>query len=246
MASNEQRCTQDYATNAYGCSETPSGQCATLERTAELREHLPKLFQDLELTSLLDAGCGDWTWMSQVPLGSIQYIGADLVDDLLFKLQEYSSETVSFQKLDIVEDPPVQADMWLCRDILCFYPYADIQCCLERFVESNSRYIAITSIDRVEPNRDSLKGYWRPLNLMLPPFSFPPPEHSCPDGQQWFRKKHLMVFTREQIQDWLSTTPLTATVEVEQPSMVNDTQDKNAHLVSNIPLRMRSIRDHTG
>lgn len=246
MASNEQLCTTQYSTHSYGCSETPSGQCATLERTKELREHLPTLLQTLNITSILDAGCGDWTWMSQVPLESIQYIGAELVDDLLLVLQRYSSETVSFQKLDIVEDPPVEADLWLCRDVLCFYPYAEIKRCLQHFVESNSKYIAITSIDRLEPNQDGLKGYWRPLNLMLPPFSLPPPDHSCPDGEQWFRKKHLMVFNKEQIQEWLYTNTLTATVEAEQPSTIDDTQDKNAHLVSNIPLRMRSVRDHTG
>ncbi len=246
MASNEQRCTTEYTTNAYGCQETRSGQCATLERTQELCEHLPVLLETLGVTSILDAGCGDWTWMSQVSLGSIQYIGADLVDELLLFLQRYNSETVSFQKLDIIEDPPVQADLWMCRDILCLYPYADIQRCLERFVESQSKYIAMTSIERIEPNQDGLKGFWRPLNLMLPPFSLPPPDHSCSDGKQWFRQKTLMFFTREQIQEFLSTNPFTATAEVESQNTPDDIQDKNAHLVSNIPLRQRSIRDHTG
>ena len=245
MDTNEQFCTEHYHTNAYGCKETPSGPCATVKRTAELREHLPSLFQTLSITSIVDIGCGDWTWMSQVPLKSIQYVGIDLVDQLIADLQQYTSETVYFQKSDAIEGSPLHADLWLCRDILCFYPYEDIQRCLQGFVDSESKYIAITSIDRVEPNQDGLKGYWRPLNLTLPPFSLTA-EHSLPDGQQWFRKKTLQVFTREQIEAWLSTSPFTATVEVEQSSKVVDTQDRNAHLLSNIPLRMRTVRDHTG
>src|SRR5690606_21776324 len=64
-------------------SESLSGAGASLWETRELRQRLPLLLQDLGVTSLLDAGCGDFNWMQHVDLGIDAYIGVDLLADLV-------------------------------------------------------------------------------------------------------------------------------------------------------------------
>ena len=46
----------------------------TLMYTKNLREQLPNILPQFEIRIMLDAPCGDFHWMSQVPLNLDQYI----------------------------------------------------------------------------------------------------------------------------------------------------------------------------
>src|SRR4051794_3921234 len=45
-----------------------SGLGSTLEATHSIRNELPNLLRDISTQSLLDVGCGDFTWMKEVDL----------------------------------------------------------------------------------------------------------------------------------------------------------------------------------
>ena len=245
--SNEQVMTDLYTRNAWGSQESRSGSTSTFQRTEDIRRHLPDFFKRFEITSILDCGCGDWAWMSAVDLTNIDYLGVDIVDPLLDYLQtNFTKPNIRFQKMDVMEDPAETADLWFVRDLLPLYPTESYKLFFERFLESNSKYIAITTVDAEEPNDPGILGIWRKLNLFLAPFYLKHPLHTLPDGYQWRRQKNMFVFSREQIQTWLDTDPFKPIAAVPVSNTLHDTQDMNAYKLSNIPLRLRSLHDHRG
>jgi hypothetical protein len=100
----------------------------------------------------------------------------------------------------------------------------------------------LTSVESSHENQDALPGSFRWLDVKKPPYSLPDPAHCLPDGHQWRKKKFLYVYTRQQILEALALN--SATVEVAPPPQPLGNQGKNAHLVSNVPLRQMNIRDH--
>jgi hypothetical protein len=233
--------TRAYLKNSWGSKESRSGPSASLERTAALRTALPDLFRELEIQSVLDCGCGDWNWMRHVDLSGIQYIGCDIVQPLIQTLQEtFSAPTVNFQVLNLLQDPPDTADLWLARDLCSLFSTEDTWQFFQKFLESESKYLAITSVETEDPYQDTFTGAWTPRNLLAEPFSMPPPLHEVDDGEQWLLKKSLFVYDRQQILDWIKSKAAkfeltTPTREPEPP------KDRNAHLVNNIPLRMMNL-----
>ena len=228
--------TRAYLKNSWGSKESRSGPSASLERTAALRTALPELFRELEIQSVLDCGCGDWNWMRHVDLTGIQYIGCDIVPQLVQTLQEtFSAETVNFQVLNLLQDPPDTADLWLARDLCSLFSSEDTWQFFQKFLDSGSKYLAITSIETDDPYHDIFTGFWTPRNFLAEPFSMPPPLKELDDGEQWFLKKTLLVYAREQILDWLATKA--ANFELVKEQEPQKPKDRNAHLLNNIPLR---------
>lgn len=232
--------TEIYSTNAWGCQETVSGPSSSLERTQELRNGLPELFQELEIQSIVDCGCGDWNWMHAVNLTGIEYIGLEIVQPLVENLQkQFSSATVKFEKLNILQEPPETGDLWLARDLLCFFSTKEIKRFFEIFLDSKSKFLALSTVDTEQPFQSALSGYWKPLNLFREPFTMPEPVLEIPDGQQWFKTKKLVVFNRQQIYEWLLVRSSRLEAVVQKQGA--DKQDRNAHLVSNVSLRQASM-----
>lgn len=241
----EQLFTDIYNNNSWGSKETLSGPTSSLERTSELRISLLNLFTDLEVQSIIDIGCGDWNWMQYVDLSDISYLGVDIVRPLIDTLQKkYTKSNVNFQKMDVLVDPPETADLWLARDFCCFYTPKEIQQFFQKFLESQSKFLAVTSIETRTPFQETLLGSWKPLNLLAAPLELPEPMAEYNDGEQWFKKKQLVVYNRQQILEWFAFKGSKIAVETLKPQ--RDKRDKNAHLVSNIPLRDVKLHGHMG
>lgn len=240
--------TEIYEKNRWGSQETRSGPGSTIQRTEKLRSQLPGFFQELKIQSILDCGCGDWNWMRHVDLSGVEYIGVEIVEPLLNILQQtYTTETCKFQKLNCFKDPPEMADLWIARDLLNLVSISSIRLFFHRFLESKSPFLAVTSIETYTQYEDILEGSMRPLNLREPPLSLPEPLKILEDGQQWFKPKKLLVYTRQQIMDWfMETTFMVSNVEVAPPQDEFCILDRNAHLQSNVKLKSMSIYDHRG
>src|SRR5215475_11749496 len=72
-----------YLANLWGDPESVSGPGSGVARTAAFRDEIPRLLRDLRATSLLDAGCGDFNWLRLVDLPVEQYLGVDIVPELV-------------------------------------------------------------------------------------------------------------------------------------------------------------------
>jgi hypothetical protein len=77
--------TDIYRNNHWGSSESISGEGSMIEQTQTLIIELGKLFKEKRFSSILDIPCGDFNWMKKVDLENIDYIGADIVEDLIEK-----------------------------------------------------------------------------------------------------------------------------------------------------------------
>jgi len=235
--------THIYHTNAWGSKESVSGPTSTLSRTKELLEELPMMIKAIEPTFILDCGCGDFNWMKQIDLTGIQYLGVDIVTKIISTNQEnYTKENIHFQKMNLLTEPPETADIWIARDFCCLYGYTEIKLFLEKFLESKSSYLAITSIETDQENTDGVVGSWRPLNLSASPFVLPTPIFSMKDGKQWFRQKYLNVYTFKQIQDCRFLN--FSIPEVVPWSMNFDKENTKIQIPGNIPLSQRKLHDH--
>ena len=218
---------------------------SSLERTEELRQALPELFKVLEITSILDCGCGNFVWQNAVDWTEIQYLGVDIVKPLIEELlTQHTAENINFLYRNCLTDTEETTDLWIARDLLPTLSFAQGRQFLKRYLESQSPYLAVTSVESSHENQDALPGSFRWLDIKKSPYSLPEPEYCLPDGEQWRKKKFLYVYTRQQILEALALN--SATVEVAPPPQPLGNQGKNAHLVSNVPLRQMSIRDHMG
>jgi hypothetical protein len=184
-----------YRHNLWGSEETRSGLGSSLEETRVLRERLTALFDVLSIESLLDIPCGDFHWLSTLPLPAT-YIGADIVPEIVAANQaQYAAAGRSFQLLDITTSPLPAADLILCRDCLVHLSYANIHDALRNVRASGARYLLMTHFPEQDENQDIFDGDWRPLNFTLAPFHLPAPEavliEECAEGDGAFGDKSL-------------------------------------------------------
>lgn len=168
--------------NLWESAESVSGRGSELALTESLRSTLAKLLQDRGIRSMLDAPCGDFNWMSRVPLADIDYLGIEVIPELVeSNSQRYSNPALKFQVGDLTQDELPQRDLIFCRDCLVHLPLRSGCQALLQFYKSRSPYLLVTTYPSVTINRDSPTGSWRPLNLCLPPFNLPVPLELIPD-----------------------------------------------------------------
>jgi SAM-dependent methyltransferase len=178
LRSRKEKFKKIYEEGGFSGKELPlSGAGSTLEQTKRLRDMIPEVLKGLKAKSLLDAPCGDFTWMREIDLGGISYIGVDIVDEIIEKnISNYSGGNIKFAVADIVKDELPKADVILCRDCFVHLSNKDIVRALRNFKISQSSYLLTTTFYKAANNRDLVSGRgWRPVNLVARPFNSPPP-----------------------------------------------------------------------
>ena len=165
-----------YHTGAFKGRESLSGPGSDLEETVILRSRIPELFSQFNVRTVIDAPCGDLNWMRYVVDYVEHYIGADIVPDLIdANRRRYVSENVEFLVADITKDVLPRGDIIMCRDCFVHLPFSAIGAALKNFKASGSTYLLTTTYPLTKRHVDIIPGLWRPLNLELKPFGFPPP-----------------------------------------------------------------------
>ena len=185
-----------YRTNHWSGADSISGEGASLDQTNVLKSQLPALLQALEIKTLLDVPCGDYSWMQTLDLPVKMYIGADIVASLVQENQaRYGDLKRQFLHLDTTCDPLPPADLVLCRDCLVHFSFVDIQRTLANMKASGIPYLLTTTFPACSENEDIITGDWRVLNLERPPFNFPLPlrliNEDCTEGDGLFSDKSL-------------------------------------------------------
>jgi len=166
-----------YRRRAWGedC-ESVSGPGSSVARTSSFRDAMAMLLTEIKAKTLLDAGCGDFNWMKLIQLDLEQYVGVDVVPELISANQQlYGNATRTFINLDLTRDRLPKTDLILSRDCLVHFSFQDIFAALKNFRESDATYLLTTTFPSIEANVDIETGSWRYLNLQMPPFNFPEP-----------------------------------------------------------------------
>jgi hypothetical protein len=191
----EQRFTDVYRTGEWSNNrEFPlSGRGSSVEHTAQVRKNLSliitSLFDKKKVLRIIDAPCGDMTWM---PIWlteilaegwKVHYQGIDVVKPVIeenrakIRIEHPNLKSLTFEHADITQQPIAKADLIICKELVNHLAFADIFALLRKFAASQSRYILITSNkgwDNEELNLIT-PGASRHIDLLRPPFNLPPP-----------------------------------------------------------------------
>lgn len=176
-SSVQRKFTTIYRRNLFLGTESRSGEGSDLVQTKIIREELPKIVQALNVRVFIDAPCGDFFWMQAVNLGVEQYIGIDVVTELIEQNQQrYGNARRQFRCRDIIRDRLPSGDLVLCRDCLVHLNFEQAKNILLNIKRSGIKYLLATTFTNRDHNIDLTKNmFWRVLNLEQPPFSFPKP-----------------------------------------------------------------------
>lgn len=160
-------------TRAYQGHESVSGPGSTLAFTAPLRAWLPGMLKRHRIHSILDAGCGDFQWLSRVNLDDITYVGWDGQPDIVQRNSDTYPHLFACVNLLTVDRFPT-VDLIIARDILIHLPNDDVLAMLHKMRASGSRYLLATNFpcdDNDETHPYDAQGFrYRPTNLGSAPF----------------------------------------------------------------------------
>ena len=149
-----------------------SGSGSSKEATDIIKDELINFIDKYSIKSMLDIPCGDWHWMSDIDLNGVEYIGGDIVKDIIDSNSEkFSSNKTKFFEIDIINDNLPKVDLVFVRDCFVHLEYDDIVKALKNISASGSKYLVSTTfpghkINGVIVNKDR----WRKLNLTKAPF----------------------------------------------------------------------------
>lgn len=193
-----------YAKNIFGGPDSRSGAGSDLLQTEIIRREIPRILRETGVRSMLDAPCGDWFWMREVNLGIERYIGVDIVDALIASNQaQFGRGGVSFDALDLSKDKLPKVDLIFSRDCLVHLSFDDTLRILRNFKASGAKYLLTTTFTDRSSNEDLGDGFWRPLNMQIAPFNFPPPiqlvNEGCTEGRGKFGDKSIGLWAMKDL-----------------------------------------------
>ena len=187
--------------------DTVCGTGSTKIYTEPLRTHLKSFLEKHNLRSMLDAPCGDYSWMSITDLpANFKYIGADIVSDLI-ESNKSKHPNVEFHCLDITRDHLPDVDVLFCRDCLIHFSFNDIKTAFKNIVRSNIQYVMLTNYPDQQVVDISTGGF-RATNFTLDPIKLGDPIDSIfdwvPGTANGNQKRHMSLWHRGAIEDYVN------------------------------------------
>jgi hypothetical protein len=183
------------------------GTGSTIKFTDPLRNNLKSFLEKHQLMSMLDAPCGDYSWMSITPLPTgFKYMGADIVESLISD-NKRNYPNVEFYQMDISQDRLPDADVLFCRDCLIHFSFHDITRALKNIVHSGIKYIMLTNYpDTAVP--DIKTGGFHKTNFTTDPINLGTPIDSIfdwvPGTANGDQKRHMSLWHRSSIEQYLN------------------------------------------
>lgn len=185
-----------YDQNRWNNIESRSGDGSTHSYTQGLVQKIPELINHLSISTFIDCPCGDFNWMKNVSIPqSCQYIGIDIVEEMIANNAPFVDENHSFMVADMVSDNLPDADLIFIRDCFIHFDNALIIETMRNISRSNIRYIAVTNDLRearfpgknieLDRAKDGVNYEFRPNCFTLPPYSLPAPIYNFDDGDSW-------------------------------------------------------------
>lgn len=179
--------------------ETRDGYGSTLEYTVTIRETLPPLLKKYKIKSMLDASCGEFTWMRTVDLTGVRYIGGEIVAEKIEKLRQDFPQH-EWLNMDITEDKLPDVDLWMCRDTIFHFPHEYVKKTLQNFINSKIEYLLISSHPEVDNQDIGSFGDFNFINFDRAPFNFPAPLDLIDDTEPGFHlKRNMHLYRRDDL-----------------------------------------------
>jgi SAM-dependent methyltransferase len=148
-----------------------SGSGSTLEITRQYRAYVEDFVKTHAVKSVVDAGCGDWTFSSAMDWGDASYLGVDIASDVIEAVRKkYEKGRITFQVGDITEELPA-ADLLITKDVLQHLSNELVQKFIRNSLRKGKYKWVILTNDRGSGNPDIEPGGYRAIDLAAPPFA---------------------------------------------------------------------------
>ena len=151
--------TDIYLNNKWGDKYSLSGTGSNLNQTEIIRKEIANTIKKYEIKNILDIPCGDFYWMKEFDFRGLNYIGADIVSELINEnIKKFKQININFQLIDLLEDGIPDSDLIFCRDCLVHFSFEDIFKALKNIKKTNSKYFMTTNFVERNHNDDIPKG----------------------------------------------------------------------------------------
>jgi len=184
-----------------------SGYGSVSLATEHIIKELSIFIDDNNINSILDIPCGDFSWMKEIEMDQINYLGADIVEDLVENNKiKYSSNNIKFCELDIIKDTLPKVDLIIVRDCFIHFSNDNILKAIINIINSKSKFLATTTFLDDKINNDNINdAEFRFINLLKSPFNFPLPykslDDSFHDNEDMFSNKRLSIWKLSVLKD---------------------------------------------
>jgi SAM-dependent methyltransferase len=162
-----------YADGTWGrnvTGEGTSGTGSTLEITREYRAYVEDFMKTHSVKSVVDAGCGDWSFSSAMDWGDASYLGVDIASDVIAAVRKkHEKGRIKFQVGDITDELPA-ADLLISKDVLQHLSNELVRKFIRNNLKKGKYKWVILTNDRGRENRDVASGGYRAIDLAAPPF----------------------------------------------------------------------------
>lgn len=155
-----------YRTNEWD-PHVKSGIGSAPSRTGRYREILERTVRSLPVASVVDVGCGDWSFSRSIDWTGLEYTGVDVVPELIERLStEHARPGVSFRCGDAIAGDVPEADMLIAKDVLQHWPNDGIS----RFLQNSlPRFkFALLTNDYHHYRKGSWRRAWLPKTIGKP------------------------------------------------------------------------------
>lgn len=147
-----------------------SGTGSTLEITREYRAYVEDFVKKQNIRSVVDAGCGDWSFSSAMDWGDASYLGVDIASDVIEAVRnKHEKGKIRFQVGDITDELPA-ADLLISKDVLQHLSNSLVHKFIRNNLKKGKYKWVILTNDRGRENRDIANGGYRAIDLAAPPF----------------------------------------------------------------------------
>jgi 2-polyprenyl-3-methyl-5-hydroxy-6-metoxy-1,4-benzoquinol methylase len=147
-----------------------SGSGSNVENCSLYSKFIEDFIQQNNIESVLDVGCGDWTFSQYMNWGAARYTGIDIVRSVIEKNQiKFSKPKINFFHWDDNFTDLPEADLMICKDVLQHLPIESIQLLLKQV--GKYKYCLITNdINTYGTNQPIKAGDYRDIDLKQAPF----------------------------------------------------------------------------
>tara|TARA_B100000242_G_C43005952_1_gene467461 strand:+ start:228 stop:968 length:741 start_codon:yes stop_codon:yes gene_type:complete len=200
--------TDIYLNNKWGDKYSSSGTGSNLNQTRIILKEVANTIRKYEIKNILDIPCGDFYWMKEFDFQVLNYVGADIVSELINEnIRKFKRSNIDFKTVDLLEDEIPESDLIFCRDCLVHFSFKDIFKAINNIKKTNSKYLMTTNFIERSHNDDIPTGAWRTINLCKPPFNFPKPTliilENCTEEENQFSDKSLSLWELKNIPEYI-------------------------------------------
>jgi SAM-dependent methyltransferase len=160
-----------YQKQAWGKGSGPGSSPAN---TIEYRAFVERFLRANAIRTVTDLGCGDWQFSHLIDWGHTEYLGVDIVPELVVQIRtKFASPSIRFEEFTSIENLP-GGDLLVSKEVLQHLPNETVAEYLG-VIRRKYRFALITNSVGLATtaNADIKPGGFRALRLQDAPFNAP-------------------------------------------------------------------------